>query len=238
MSGTLKKVLGLIIISMLIIILNILFGDVKNASTIPVGNKIVVIDAGHGGRDAGASGKAGLEEKDINLLIAKKLKAYIEESGGTVIMIREEDEGLYSEESRNKKREDMQNRKKIILDSSADVFISIHLNSFPEGKYHGAQVFYPKGPKSSQWLARVMQQELRRVLDKNNDRVEKSNDTYFIIKDNGIPSVLIECGFLSNAAEEKLLGQGWYQEKIAWSIYIGLLRYFSEPIPDVIPGEG
>lgn len=232
MRAICKKIIALLIAVILIIALNKAFGNVKNAFNIPAGNKVIVIDAGHGGRDAGASGKSGLKEKDVNLEIAKRLKAYIEESGGVAVMIREDDEGLYSMDSPNKKREDMKNRKQIISESEADVLISIHLNSFPQSQYYGAQVFYPEDSKSSKLLAKIMQQELRRVLDRNNERVEKGTENYYILKDNAIPSVLIECGFLSNPEEERLLGQPWYQEKIAWSIYIGLLRYFTESVPN------
>lgn len=234
MKQVYKRILVLLITAVLIILLNRAFGEVKKAFSVPANNRIVIIDAGHGGRDAGASGNSGLKEKDVNLDIAKKLKAYIEESGGVAIMIREEDEGLYSIDSPNKKREDMNNRKKIIMDSGADVLISIHLNSFPQTQYYGAQVFYFEGSKSSAHLAKILQQELRRVLNRNNDRVEKSSNTYFILKDNGIPSALVECGFLSNKEEEQLLSQPRYQEKVAWSIYVGLLRYFTEPIPETM----
>lgn len=231
MNPVLRKIIALLAAAFIVILLNKSFGEVKKAFNIPTNNKVVVIDAGHGGRDAGASGKGGLKEKDVNLEIAKKLKAYIEESGGVAIMIREEDEGLYSIESTNKKREDMKNRKQIIKESNADVFLSIHLNSFPQPQYYGAQVFYFEGSKHSQHLAKILQQELRRVLNRNNDRVEKSTRSYYILKDNDIPSVLVECGFLSNREEERLLGEPVYQEKIAWSIYVGLLRFFSEPGP-------
>jgi N-acetylmuramoyl-L-alanine amidase len=231
MSILFKKLLALLIAALLILILNKIYGHVKNAFNTPASNKIVVIDAGHGGWDSGAAGKGGLREKGVNLEIAKRLKRHIEESGGVAIMIREDDSGLYSADSPNRKRQDMRNRKQIIKESNADIFLSIHLNSFPQAQYYGAQVFYPKDSKNSQWLAKILQQELRRVLNKNNDRVEKSSDQYFILKENGITSVLVECGFLSNPEEERLLGLPEYQEKIAWSIYIGILRFFNEPVP-------
>lgn len=229
MSPLVKKCLALAAAIILVLILYSIYGRVKDAFNTPVNNRVVVIDAGHGGRDAGASGKSGTKEKDINLSISKKLKRYIEESGGVAIMIREEDNGLYSIDSPNKKKEDMKNRKQIIEESEADIFISIHLNSFPQAQYYGAQVFYFKDSEVSRQFAKIMQQELRRVLDRNNERVEKSTAEYFILKGNEIPSILIECGFLSNAEEERLLSQDEYQEKIAWSIYTGIMRFFIEP---------
>lgn len=224
-----KKSLILIITAALIFMLYITYGKVKGAMSSPASNRVVIIDAGHGGRDAGASGRSGTQEKNINLSISKKLKQYIEEGGGVAVMIREDDSGLYSIDSPNKKKEDMKNRKQIIKDSGGDMLVSIHLNSFPQSQYFGAQVFYYEGSAASENLAKIMQEELRRVLDRNNDRAAKSNKSYYILKDNDIPSVLVECGFLSNPEEEQLLQQNQYQEKIAWSIYVGILRYFSEP---------
>lgn len=229
MRLVLKKAIALLIAAIIVFVLYNIYGRVRKAFKVPVNNKVVIIDAGHGGMDPGASGTGGLKEKDVNLEIAKRLKRYIEESGGVAVMIREEDNGLYSMDSPNKKKEDMKNRKQIIRDSDADMLVSIHLNSFPQSKYHGAQVFYYERSDISRHLAHIMQQELKRVLDRNNNRVEKSTREYFILKDNDIPSVLIECGFLSNAEEERLLGMPEYQEKIAWSIYIGIIRFFSEP---------
>lgn len=233
MSPLVKKAIILVITALLIFGLYNVYERVKSTLSIPISNRVVIIDAGHGGRDPGASGEMGLKEKDVNLEIAKRLKRYIEEGGGVAVMIREEDNGLYSIDSPNKKREDMINRKEIIKESNADILISIHLNSFPESRYYGAQVFYYQDSKTSRYLARIMQEELKRVLDRNNDRVEKSTKDYFILKDNAIPSILIECGFLSNPDEERLLGVPEYQEKAAWSIYIGILRFFVEPKPTV-----
>lgn len=234
MSPLLKKIIILIVTVLVIILLNNMYGRIKSTFSVPVNNKVIIIDAGHGGRDAGASGKSGLMEKDVNLEIAKRLKKYIEEGGGVAIMIREEDNGLYSVDSPNKKREDMKNRKQIIMDSGADLLVSIHLNSFPQSRYYGAQVFYFYDSKISSFLAKIMQEELRRVLDRNNDRASKSTKEYFILKDNNIPSVLIECGFLSNLEEEKLLAIPEYQEKIAWGVYTGILKFFTQPKPNDI----
>lgn len=232
MSALVKKCLILFITAVLVFMLYITYGKVKKTISSPAINKVVIIDAGHGGRDAGASGQSGTQEKDINLSISKKLKQYIEEGGGVAIMIREDDSGLYSIDSPNKKREDLKNRKQIIKDSGADIFVSIHLNSFPASQYFGAQVFYFEGSPTGEMLAKILQEELRRTLDRNNDRAAKSSRSYYILKDNDIPSVIVECGFLSNPKEEQLLKQSSYQEKIAWGIYIGILRYFSEATPD------
>lgn len=192
---------------------------------------IILIDPGHGGVDGGASGKNGTMEKDINLKISLKLKDGLVKEGYEVVMIREEDKGLYIDEGRirKKKLEDLNNRVKMKKDSNCDMFISIHLNAFPESKYYGAQVWYSKN-KDSQRFARIVQQNLKVDLDSTNNRHEKSAlDSYKVLRVNDdMPSVLIECGFLSNQMEEQKLVTNEYQNKIAESIVKSVQMYYSE----------
>lgn len=198
---------------------------------LPISNKIIVIDPGHGGVDPGAVSKNGIKEDEINLKIALNLKRLIEQSGGVVIMTRETDKGLYTSKSetlRQMKTEDLHNRKQLIEDSGSQVFISIHLNSFIRPSYYGAQTFYKKGSKDSEYFALIIQKELKNILDKENNRQPQDRDDVFLLNEVTIPSVLVECGFLSNSKEEQLLTDERYQEKIAWSIYIGVMNYFSE----------
>lgn len=220
-----------VLILILILILNITFFKGFTRNVFSYSSRVIIVDAGHGGMDGGAIGKNGTIEKGINLEIANKLKAYIEQHGDTCIMVREVDEGLYSQSGsvRQKKNEDLKNRRQIIKENNADMFVSIHLNSFPMAKYSGAQVFYNKSDEESGRLAKLIQEELVSVLDKNNKRVEKAADTYYVLKENKIPSILVECGFLSNPQEERLLNDAKYQNKIAWAIYRGIMRYFTEP---------
>ncbi|MCX7694324.1 MAG: N-acetylmuramoyl-L-alanine amidase CwlD [Caloramator sp.] len=191
-------------------------------------NKVIIIDAGHGGIDPGAIGRDGTIEKDINLSISQKLKGYLEEAGYTCIMIREIDEGLYSEYGRirDKKNEDLRNRKQFIKKYRANLFISIHLNFFPESQYYGAQVFFPKNDIESEKIAKLVQQELIKTLNRGNRREAKGTNDIYVIRDNEIPSILIECGFLSNYEEEQLLKSEVYQNKIAWAIFKGILTYY------------
>ncbi|QEK11212.1 N-acetylmuramoyl-L-alanine amidase CwlD [Crassaminicella thermophila] len=193
-------------------------------------NKVVIIDAGHGGIDGGAVGKSGVCESHINLKIALKLRKLLEQEGAIVLLTREDDVGLYSDTGtvRKKKNEDLRNRKKLRDESQADLFISIHMNSFGQSKYYGAQTFYPKKSEESKRLAELIQEELIRVIDNGNNRVAKEKSDVYLLKSCKIPMVLVECGFLSNPMEERLLQEDKYQEKIAWSIYIGILRYFQE----------
>ncbi|MEG0371272.1 MAG: N-acetylmuramoyl-L-alanine amidase CwlD [Clostridium sp.] len=190
------------------------------------GSKTIVIDAGHGGVDGGAVGKGGTLEKDINLILAKKTKAFIEENGDTCIMIRELDEDLYGclGSDRNKKQQDLKKRKDLIKEYNADIFISIHLNSFPNSK--GGQVFYQKGDDDGQLLAKLIQDEFIKNVDPTNKRSEKESNKYFVLKNNDIPSVIVECGFLSSPSEEKLLNNDDYQNRIAASIFYGIEKFY------------
>lgn len=198
---------------------------------LPITNKIIGIDPGHGGVDPGAVSKSGLKEDDINLKIALKLKRFIEQSGGIAVLTRDLDKGLYTEKSstlRQMKTEDLRNRKALIESADCEVFITIHLNSFTKSKYYGAQTFYSENNIESQRLAYLIQDELKNVLDKENKRVPSKRDDVFLISEMKIPSVLVEAGFLSNDEEAHLLNTSEYQEKIAWSIYVGIMKYFSE----------
>lgn len=229
-----KKIFYIVIIIMTFLITFgfFLFREYKTeeVSYLPISNRIIGIDPGHGGVDPGAVSKNGVKEDDINLKIALKLKRFIEQSGGIAIMTREEDKGLYTSESktlREMKSEDLKNRRKLIIDADCEAFISIHLNSFPQAKYYGAQTFYMKDDQISQELANVIQEELKHVLDKNNNRQPTARDDVYLLKEMTVPTVLVEGGFLSNALEEKLLTTEEHQEKIAWAIYVGIMKYFS-----------
>lgn len=205
----------------------------ETISYMPITNKTIVLDAGHGGIDSGASNDdKTIYEKDVNLAITLKLKELIEASGGLVILTRDDDSSLYEESEnktiRQKYNENLKNRKKIADDSNADMFVSIHLNYFTESKYSGAQTFYPDGMDDSKVLAKSIQDELKRVVDDSNNRVIKPRNNLYLLKNCKMPSVLIECGFLSNEKEAKLLNDEKYQEKIAWSIYAGIQKYFGE----------
>lgn len=194
------------------------------------GNKTILIDSGHGGIDGGASSKNGTLEKNINLSIAIKLKESLQKIGYEVVMTREEDILLNSGSGSIRKRynEDLNNRCGLKKSSNCDMFISIHLNHFTESKYDGAQVWY-SNYKDSASLATTMQKNFRTDLDPNNKRVQKpAKDAYKILRENdNMPSVLVECGFLSNFDEEQKLKSVEYQEKIAASISKSIGEFFN-----------
>jgi len=215
-----------------LLVLIICIGSISKSTiavfSIPIRSTVVVIDAGHGGRDPGASGASGLTEEEVNLRIALKLRRLIEQGGGTAIMIREDDSGLYTEGGNGRetrKSEDLRNRHTLINSCGADLLISIHMNSFPESQYYGAQTFYLRNDDKSRKLAEHIQNEAIKVLDRGNTRKAKPTDTVYLLKNNNMPGALIECGFLSNQEEERLLDDEHYQEKVAWSIFVGIVKY-------------
>jgi N-acetylmuramoyl-L-alanine amidase len=226
----LDLIIGLLII-ILIITIDYNYYDVFLHNISNNHAKVIMIDAGHGGMDGGGVGSSGTFEKNINLSISKKLKGYLENQGYTCVMVRETDEGLYGEigSIRQKYNEGLRNRKEIIKEYHCDILISIHLNKFPEAKYYGAQVFYLKDDPKSHKLATIVQNSLKEVINRGNNRVEKPSNTYYLLKGNMIPSIIVECGFLSNKEEELLLKDDDYQNKLAWSIFIGLTKYLKSP---------
>ncbi|MBR5506252.1 MAG: N-acetylmuramoyl-L-alanine amidase CwlD [Clostridia bacterium] len=191
--------------------------------------KVVVIDPGHGSPDGGATGHSGTLEKDINLAIAKKLGSYLQQGGAHVIYTREDDNAVTDNlnvKIKEIKRADLSNRKNLKNNSGADLFISIHMNKFEQSKYKGAQVFYPGNSSESKKLAETIQQSITEFADNTNYREAKdSKNDIFILNDSKIPSVLVECGFLSNPEEEAKLMSQEYQSEIAYAIFGGISRY-------------
>lgn len=186
---------------------------------------------GHGGEDGGASSNNGTTEAQINLKIALKLQSLLEQSGCTVILTRSDDNAIYDMDKttlRQKKVSDIKNRVKIGNESSADIFVSIHLNKIPQQQYYGWQTFYKQGNEKSQKLATDIQKNLNDAIQKENKRVPLKLDNVYIMKNVEIPTSIVECGFLSNPEEEKQLLEDEYQNKLAWGIYTGIISYFYE----------
>ncbi len=165
-------------------------------------------------------------EKDINLEIAKMLKDFLQAEGIQVIMTREGDQGLYDENAGNKKVQDMKRRLEIIENANPVLVVSIHQNSYHEEYVKGAQVFYYATSEESKRLAGVLQEQLR-ALDLENNRQAKGNDSYFLLKKTSRTIVIVECGFLSNREEAEKLSTHLYQEKVAWNIHMGIMKYLN-----------
>ena len=193
-----------------------------------ISDKTVAIDSGHGGIDPGKIGVGGIYEKNVNLAIAKKLKILLEQSGITVIMTRSDDNGLYDESDTNKKAVDMKKRVSIINEGNVNAAVSIHQNSFQSQDVKGAQVFYYKHSVEGKKLAEILQASFKENLDSENKRVEKADSTYYMLVHTSAPTVIAECGFLSNPTEASLLNSSEYQQKIAEALYKGIINYFCD----------
>lgn len=190
----------------------------------------IIIDAGHGGIDPGKIGVNNSLEKDINLSIALKLKPLLEKEGFTVILTREDDTMLSSKNSSSPKRDDMIARAELIEKHMPYITISIHQNSFTDASITGPQVFYYENSTDGEYLASCLQSSLNTELLPIHPRTIQANDSYFLLKETPTPTVIVECGFLSNFYEANLLCDSNYQLKIAEAICHGILAYQKEPV--------
>lgn len=189
------------------------------------GSKAVIfIDPGHGGFDPGKVGVGQSLEKDINLAIAKKLNDILAESGYTVYMTRTEDEALCQGNESSKKLTDMKNRVAMIEEVKPELAVSIHQNSYSAGT-KGAQVFYHSASQEGKRLAGILQQTIKETVGDDNHRVEKANESYYMLRKVTCPLVIVECGFLSNPEEEVLLNDENYQKKMAKGIAEGIENF-------------
>lgn len=193
----------------------------------PLSGWTILVDPGHGGYDGGARARdSGTWEKHINLAVALEVEKALAERGASVVMTRREDEDLCTDSrpaNKTMKREDMENRVGMAEQANADMVLSIHMNEYRNRSQSGPQVFYRAGCDSGRLLAGCMQDSLIRTLEPKKERSALSGD-YFILRLD-VPSVLIECGFISNAAEEKLLLTPSYQAKLAQAIADGAQEY-------------
>ena len=187
----------------------------------------VVIDVGHGGNDPGKVGVDKSLEKDINLQIAKRLRDYLEASDVEVAMTREDDRGLYSESDSRKKEADMRNRCKMIDEIAPDIVVSIHQNSYHQEAISGGQVFYYSRSEKGKELAEILQERFDYVLGEKNTRQAKANDSYYMLLHVKQPIVIVECGFLSNWDEAARLNTPEYQDRLAWTIHLGVMEYLN-----------
>ena len=186
----------------------------------------IVLDAGHGGIDPGSVGrKTGVTESELNLKITLKLADYLKAGGFNVVLTRNNADGLYGVYSKDYKKRDMQARKDKILKASADLVVSIHMNSFTNSTYRGAQVFYATNNPESEHIASSVQQVFASSLPES-DKGTAIGD-YYILKCTNTPSILCECGYLSNANDEELLITEAYQDKLAYAIYKGIVIYLN-----------
>ncbi|OPX86766.1 MAG: Germination-specific N-acetylmuramoyl-L-alanine amidase precursor [Pelotomaculum sp. PtaB.Bin104] len=195
-----------------------------------VANKLIVIDPGHGGLDPGALGSMGVHEKDIVLDVSKKLASILREAGAEAVLTRETDQELSDpgvNYTYSAKIQDLTRRVELANSRRADVFVSVHVNSFPNPREDGAQTFCQPGSEESKKLAMAIQNECNRFLANQGRKTQQVD--YFANRMTKMPSTIVEIGFITNPREEKLMLDQQYQSKVAWAIYAGIVRYFAQP---------
>ena len=205
--------------------------ETMSTAALPVTSKVIILDAGHGSPDNGASSADGVTENEINLKIVLKLQQLLEQGGSTVILTRSDENGIYELDKktlREKKVSDLKNRVKIGNESDADIFVSVHLNKIPQSQYYGWQTFFRKNDENSKLLATLIQEDIKKVVQRENKREALSISDKYIVENVELPITIVECGFLSNAEEEALLQNDEYQNKLALGIYLGIIEYFNQ----------
>lgn len=193
--------------------------------------RTIILDAGHGGEDGGAIGESGVLEKDINLSITLKLKELLVANGFSVILTRETDSFIGDTSLSTlseRKKSDMQKRLQVMQENPNSIFVSIHQNKYTNSAYSGTQTFYSPNHAGSEILANSIQNSVVSILQKDNTRKSKQSDnSIYLLRNAQIPAVIVECGFLSNQSEEKLLCDDTYQNKLVFAIFCGLLDYYA-----------
>lgn len=223
-----KKNIVILSIILIITLLTFCYSEIVYLSVSRFNGLTIVLDAGHGGRDGGAVGVNGTIEKEINLEYVLLLKEKLVSNGYRVELTRKNDDGLYSLLDKNKKSSDMKARMKIIKKANPNLVISIHMNSFLDKNVRGAMTYYRVGDDSSRLCADLIQKALSESCAAKN-AVSKVGD-YYILNESYYTSVLVECGFISNAEEEALLNSKDYKNKVVDAIYKGVLLYLGNGI--------
>ncbi len=201
-----------------------------NADALPQ-DKIIILDAGHGGEDPGAVVNGEIYEKDLNLQITLEIGKALEEKGFVVVYTRTDDRLLYKEDENIKgirKISDLKNRCKIAERYPDSIFVSIHMNSFGNSKYSGLQTYYSKSNEKSKLLADSVQNKVISDLQKNNNRTTKPGNNMYLLENIGNPAILIECGFMTNKEELKKLSEKEYQKQLSFSIVCGIIEYIEK----------
>lgn len=199
-----------------------IFRVYADVNDLPLLGKVIYLDAGHGGVDAGAEAN-NIKEKDINLVLVKKLEGALISKGAIVYLTRDGDYDL-SKTTVNRKRSDLANRAKMINDSDADLYISIHLNSTTDSRWRGLQIFYNNVNTENKFLANVVNDVIKNNL--SNVREVKQENSYYMYKRINIPGILIEAGFISNSSDNYILRDSNYQDKLVNNIVLGIISYY------------
>ncbi|UOQ84044.1 N-acetylmuramoyl-L-alanine amidase CwlD [Gracilibacillus salinarum] len=233
MSKKMKVMIWLIGLFLLIILMQYPMQrtmDSWQTWSLPLAGTTIVLDPGHGGADGGAEGSDDTQEKEISLSVSNMVRDYLQQAGAVVYMTREGDYDLAQENTKGlsrRKTEDIQQRVAFIKEKNADLFLSIHLNALAARQWKGAQTFFYPGREQNEMLAKSIQSEIRRNLENTNRDALALNQIY-LLKYSEVPGALVEIGFLSNEEEKELLKSTNYQQKMAASIYEGILQYVTD----------
>ena len=195
----------------------------------------IILDPGHGGEDGGCVGKNGVTEKELNLALSKKTYSLLSFAGLSPVMTRTDDRLLYDKYNDltnykgKKKLFDVKNRVRFTEEFSSPIFVSIHMNAFPDNKYSGTQIYYSQNNSFSKKLAENLQSAVKEQLQSDNDReIKKAGSSIYVLDRLSCPAVLVECGFLSNEKECALLCEDEYQKKMAVVICASILNFSEE----------
>ena len=224
MMKLLKKTISVLIVVMLIFISSVYFSSIIGIKASKKNGITIVLDAGHGARDGGSLGVNGTREKDINLEYVLCLKEVLQNAGYSVVLTRENDNPLYGEFAKNKKISDMNKRMEIIKRANPSLVVSLHMNSFKDSSVKGASCYYKVDDDASYKCANLIQKSLNKYCYAKVK--EAKGGDFFMLNCSYYTSVLVECGYLSNPEEERMLNTQAYKEKIVNSIYAGILLYF------------
>ena len=217
-----NKIKTLIIILFFIITFSI-YKVNANVLDLSLLGKIIYLDAGHGGKDCGAISN-NIYEKDINLILVKKLEKELVKKGAIVYLTRDGDYDLANKNVKHRKRSDLSSRAKLINDSDCDIYLSIHLNSTTNSNWRGIQIYYDDNNENNLILAKALNQEFE-SFSKLTRKIKKDNN-YYMYKQINKPGILIEAGFISNPNDNYLLRDNNYQDKLINVIVKGIENYF------------
>lgn len=224
MSNMVTKIINALFLLILLITST---SSIIIASSIVEIDNLIYLDPGHGGPDGGAEGINDVFEKDIVFKVCIKLKEYLNRAGYNVLLTRDGDYDLAPDDSKNRKRDDIHERVRRINESRCLLYVSIHANIYSSPKIYGAQVFYNKTNEKSKLLAEEIQETITAILQNTNRKARSINDKYLI--ENSKPlGCLVEIGFLSNPNEVILLQDAYYQEKMAYAIYLGISSFLDK----------
>ncbi len=219
-----RKWILIVLCTLLVVASVVVYFTAIRPTFMPKAVHTIVIDAGHGGKDGGALGH-DITESELNLSYAKTLEKICQQYGFKVVQTREDMNGLYDPFAPNKKKSEMEKRRKIINKNNPDVVVSIHMNSFPSSEARGAQVYYAAGSESGESLADCVQKTLHNNIEhaKNTAKV----GDFYVLNVSPCASILVECGFLSNPQEEVLLQEAEYRENFCYHLFCGILMFFN-----------